>query len=137
MTWLVTTVEQTATVPVSIDSSDVAVLAAGVAASGQPRGRLMLNSASIERPEVLDIAADGSCAVILAASGEGGMPADADERVANAVRLIEAAVARGIAADLFYVDPARPAGRGLAGRAGPRHRDRPPAPCDATATRST
>lgn len=105
MTWLVSTVERTATVPVSIDSSDVAVLAAGVAASGQPCGRLMLNSASIERPEVLDIASDGSCAVILAASGEGGMPADAEERVANAVRLIEAAVARGIAPGLFYVDP--------------------------------
>ena len=37
-----------------IDSSDIAVLAAGVAASGKPRGRLLLNSASIERPEVLD-----------------------------------------------------------------------------------
>ena len=73
-------------VPVSIDSSDVAVLAAGVAASTQPRGRLLLNSASIERPEVLDIAADAACAVILAASGVGGMPANAEERVANAMR---------------------------------------------------
>ncbi len=128
MTWLVTTVERTATVPVSIDSSDVAVLAAGVAASGRPRGPLMLNSASIERPEVLDIAADASCAVILAASGEGGMPADADERVANAVRLIEAAVAQGIAAGAVLRGPARAAGGGLAGRARPRDRDGAPAP---------
>jgi 5-methyltetrahydrofolate--homocysteine methyltransferase len=103
--WLVTTVERTATVPVSIDSSDVAVLAAGVAASTRPRGRVMLNSASIERPDVLDIAAGGDCAVILAASGLGGMPADAGERVANAARLIELAQARGIAGDLLYVDP--------------------------------
>jgi cobalamin-dependent methionine synthase I len=105
MAWLVTTVERTATVPVAIDSSDIAVLAAGVAASTQPRGRLLLNSASIERPEALDIAAEAACAVILAASGEGGMPANAEERVANAVRLIELAMAKAIDADLLYVDP--------------------------------
>jgi 5-methyltetrahydrofolate--homocysteine methyltransferase len=103
--WLVGTVEQTATVPVSIDSSDVAVLAAGVAASGQPCGRLLLNSASIERPEVLDIAAETACAVILAASSLGGMPANAEERVANAVKLIELALAKGIPGELLYVDP--------------------------------
>lgn len=103
--WLVTTVEATATVPVSIDSSDVAVLAAGVAASTTPRGRLLLNSASIERPDVLDLAADGDCAVILAASGMGGMPASAEERVANAVSLIELAFERGISGGLCYVDP--------------------------------
>jgi 5-methyltetrahydrofolate--homocysteine methyltransferase len=103
--WLVTTVEATAVVPVSIDSSDVAVLAAGVAASTQPRGRLMLNSASIERPEVLDIAAEAACAVILAASGMGGMPASAEERVQNAIRLVELALARQIPGELCYVDP--------------------------------
>ncbi len=105
MTWLVETVEATAGVPVSIDSSDVAVLAAGVAASTQPRGRLLLNSASIERPEVLDLAAVSGCAVILAASSAGGMPADAGERVANAAGLIEAAIARGIPAERLFVDP--------------------------------
>jgi cobalamin-dependent methionine synthase I len=103
--WLVTTVEETAAIPVSIDSSDVGVLAAGVAASTQPRGRLLLNSASIERPEVLEIASETGCAAILAASGLGGMPASAEERVTNAVRLIELALARNMAPDLLYVDP--------------------------------
>lgn len=105
MAWLVETVEATAGVPVSIDSSDVAVLAAGVAASTQPMGRLLLNSASIERPEVLELAAATGCAVILAATSPGGMPANADERVANAIALIEAAVARAIPADHLFVDP--------------------------------
>jgi hypothetical protein len=105
MAWLVETVEATAGVPVSIDSSDVAVLAAGVAASTQPVGRLLLNSASIERPEVLELAAATGCAVILAATSPGGMPANADERVANAIALIEAAVARSIPADHLFVDP--------------------------------
>ena len=105
MAWLVETVEATAGIPVSIDSSDVAVLVAGVAASTQPVGRLLLNSASIERPEVLELAASAGCAVILAASSAGGMPANAEERVANAVSLIEAAIARAIPADHLFVDP--------------------------------
>jgi 5-methyltetrahydrofolate--homocysteine methyltransferase len=130
MTWLVEVVEGSATVPVAIDSSDVAVLAAGVAAatrpasvadtrpagvaastrpagvaSTRPAGRLLLNSASLERPEVLDLAAANGCAVILGAGGRAGMPANADERVANAVELIGAALDRGIPSELLYVDP--------------------------------
>jgi len=104
-TWLVTAVEASAGAPVSIDSSDVAVLAAGVAASTRPAGRLLLNSASLERPEVLDLAATGACAVVVAASGRSGMPANAEERVANAAALIEEAIARQISPDLLYVDP--------------------------------
>jgi 5-methyltetrahydrofolate--homocysteine methyltransferase len=105
MAWLVATVEAAAGVPVAIDSSDVAVLAAGVAASTRPAGRLLVNSASVERPEVLDLVAETGCAVVLAASGRGGMPANAEERVANAIELVEQAMARNIEGDLLYVDP--------------------------------
>ena len=105
MAWLVEVLEPFARVPLAIDSSDVAVLAVGVATSRVPAGRLLINSASVERPEVLDLAAASRSAVVLAASGRGGMPADAEERVANAVELVEAAVARGIAYDAMYVDP--------------------------------
>ena len=105
MAWLVGVVEASAKVPVSIDSSDVAVLAAGVAASTQPVGRLLLNSASVERPEVLELAAATGCAVILAASGRGGMPANAEERVTNAVALVEEAITRQVPLELLYVDP--------------------------------
>jgi hypothetical protein len=105
MRWLVEVVEATAGVPVSIDSSDTAVLAAGVAASRRPMGRLLLNSASVERPEVLELAADAGCAVVLAASGRSGMPANADERVANATALVRKAIALGIAEAHCFVDP--------------------------------
>jgi 5-methyltetrahydrofolate--homocysteine methyltransferase len=105
MAWFVTTVEAEAAVPVAIDSSDVAVLAAGVAASAGAAGRLLVNSASVERPEVLDLVADTGCAVVLAASGAGGMPANAEERVANAIALVEQAMARNIEGDRLFVDP--------------------------------
>jgi 5-methyltetrahydrofolate--homocysteine methyltransferase len=105
MTWLVGVVEGSAGVPVAIDSSDVAVLEAGVAASTQPAGRLLLNSASVERPEVLDLAAASGCAVVLAATSRSGMPADAVERLANATELLAQAFERGIDGSRCYVDP--------------------------------
>ncbi len=105
MAWLVSTVEATAKIPVAIDSSDVAVLAAGVSASRQLRGTLLLNSASLERPEVLEIAAASNCAVVLAASGASGMPSGVDDRIHNAIAIVELALAHLIPADFLYVDP--------------------------------
>lgn len=105
MAWLVTTVEATATVPVAIDSSDTAAIAAGVAASVQPRGQLLLNSASVERPDVLGIAEATGCAVVLACSGPLGMPADADDRLRNGVDIVELALARQIPLEACFVDP--------------------------------
>ncbi|MHB8961158.1 MAG: dihydropteroate synthase [Candidatus Limnocylindrales bacterium] len=103
--WLVTTVEASARVPVAIDSSDVAVIAAGVSASTQPQGRLLLNSASLEHPEVLDVAQEAGCAVILACSGPSGMPADTDDRVRNGIAIVELAIARQIPLEACFVDP--------------------------------
>ena len=103
--WLVTTVEASAKVPVAIDSSDVAVMAAGAAASDQPQGRLLLNSASLERPEVLDIAETFGTAIVLACSGATGMPANAEERVRNGIGVVELALAKQIPASACFVDP--------------------------------
>ncbi|HEY5630144.1 MAG TPA: dihydropteroate synthase, partial [Candidatus Limnocylindrales bacterium] len=103
--WLVTTVEASARVPVAIDSSDVGVIAAGVSASAQPQGRLLLNSASLERPEVLDVAEEAGCAVVLACSGTSGMPASAEERIRNGIAIVELAFARQIPFDACFVDP--------------------------------
>ncbi len=105
MAWLVDTIEATAKVPMAIDSSDVAVLAAGVSASRQLRGTLLINSASLERAEVLEIAAASNCAVILSASAASGMPAGVDDRVHNAITIVELALAHQIPAGFLYVDP--------------------------------
>ena len=105
MAWLVDTIEATAGVPVAIDSSDVAVLAAGVSASRRPKGPLLLNSASLERPEVLEIAAASTNAVVLAASGSSGLPSGVEDRVANALTIVELALAHQIPGDFLYVDP--------------------------------
>lgn len=102
--WLVDAVEPVAGVPVAIDSSDVAVLRAGVAACRRPNGAPLVNSVALERPELLPWVA-GDCPVVLAATGPGGMPADADARVRNATALLEAAFAAGIRASAVFLDP--------------------------------
>src|SRR5205807_1175507 len=67
--WLVRTVEPMSSVPVSIDSSNLEIIAAGLDACEQLAGRPMLNSASLERQEALDRAAVSRFPVIVTAAG--------------------------------------------------------------------
>jgi cobalamin-dependent methionine synthase I len=105
MRWLVGMVGAAVSVPVSIDSSASEVIAAGVEAASQFPGRPLINSASLERPAVLDLAAAAHCPVVLGAVGEGGMPAGAAERVANGIRIVEEATRRGLDLSQLYLDP--------------------------------
>jgi 5-methyltetrahydrofolate--homocysteine methyltransferase len=65
----------------------------------------MLNSASLERVGLLDLAVQSGGPVVLTAAGESGIPGDADGRVENAGRIVELALARGIPLERIYVDP--------------------------------
>jgi len=104
--WLVGFVESLGTgIPVALDSSSTDVIRAGLEASARRDGAPLLNSASVERLDVLDLAADHGSPVVVTAAGRGAMPADATERVANASALVAAASARGIGPDRLYVDP--------------------------------
>ncbi|MBS1241808.1 MAG: acsE 1 [Gemmatimonadetes bacterium] len=105
MRWLVGVVEAVAEVPLSLDSSSSSVLRAGLAAGRRRGGPPLLNSASLERLDVLDTAAEAGCAVVLAAIGEGGLPGDVPERVANAMRLVDLAVGKGLEPAALFVDP--------------------------------
>jgi hypothetical protein len=103
--WLVAAIEDATSVPLSIDSSAPEVMRAGLEAMKRSAGTPMLNSASLDRLDVLDLAAAEGCAVVLSASGDGRMPADAAQRVANAERIVEAATGRGLALGALHVDP--------------------------------
>jgi Pterin binding enzyme len=104
MAWLVGHVQSWTDTRLSIDSSHERILAAGLEVA-RVGTRPMLNSASLERQAVLGLAHDVGGAVMVTAAGEGGMPRDAQERVGNASRMIEAATARGIAPSEIFVDP--------------------------------
>ncbi len=103
--WLVGAVEDATAVPLSLDSSAAEVMRAGLAAMNRSGGKPLLNSASLERLDVLDLASAEGCAVVLSASGGGGMPANAAERVANGHRIVEAAASRGLTLGALHVDP--------------------------------
>ena len=104
MRWLVKFIEQVSPVPLSIDSSNLEIIEAGLEACQARAGKPMLNSASLERLQALDIARDGNLPVVVTASGETGMPQDAEGRVANASRMVEAALSKSIPIDRLYVD---------------------------------
>ena len=109
MRWLVGMLAPLVDVPLSIDSSNLETIGAGVAAAAEAAGARvgppMFNSASLERIEALDLAARLGGAVVVTAAGESGMPANAEARVANATRIIEASLARGILLGQIFVDP--------------------------------
>ena len=104
MRWIVGAVEDATDVALALDSSSAAVLRAGLAAASRRAGAPLLNSAALDRMDVLDLAAAEGCSVVLSATGPGSMPANADERVANGRALVDAATARGLALDALHVD---------------------------------
>jgi cobalamin-dependent methionine synthase I len=105
MRWLVNAVHQMSPLPLSIDSSKSEILRAGLEACADHPQRPLLNSASLERPDVLDLACEFNAHVVVSAAGESGMPNDVEERMGYATRIVEAAQERGLALADLYIDP--------------------------------
>lgn len=103
--WLVRAVETMTGLPLSVDSSNLEVIQAGLEACGKGRARPLLNSASLERTAALDLALAHNARVVVTAAGQRGMPAGVEDRMANASRMIEAALAKGIPLCDIFVDP--------------------------------
>lgn len=105
MSWLVGLIGAASAVPLSIDSSNQQIIEAGMEAAGTRAGPPMLNSASLERIDALELARHSGGPVIVTAAGAGAMPAGTEERVANATRIVEAALVKEIPLSRMYVDP--------------------------------
>jgi len=105
MAWLVAKTAAITPLPVSVDSSNIDVIRAGLEAWDPARGRPMLNSASLERLEALDLARAHDALVIVTAAGAKGMPSGPEERLLNATAMVEDALAKGIAVGDIFVDP--------------------------------
>lgn len=103
MQWLVRAVQQLSALPLAVDSSRVETLRAGLEVMGARR--CLLNSASLERLEALDLARQFGAEVVISAAGEKGMPQGTEGRVANAARMVAAARQRGFALEALYLDP--------------------------------
>jgi hypothetical protein len=103
MRWLVETVQELSPVPLSIDSSNTDTLRTGLSADRRKAGRPLVNSATLERLDTLDLVREFNCQAIVTASGYTGMPADEHERVANVTELLRHA--SGIPLSDVHVDP--------------------------------
>jgi hypothetical protein len=103
--WAAGTLQEVSSVPLSIDSSNVEILRAGLEACDPAKGKPMVNSVSLERKESIHVAADAGAAVIAAAGGEASMPTGKEERLANLERLLELLRKAGLQDGDIYLDP--------------------------------
>ncbi len=105
MRWLVDCFQRLANVAPSIDSSNSEIIEAGLERYEGGLGRPMVNSVALERLETLDLIKDYDAKCIVSSASESGMPKNAEQRVENASRVIDAALERGIELSDVYIDP--------------------------------
>ena len=106
MRWLVQAIQQQMSdTPLSIDSSNSEIIAAGLEVYDSSVGRALLNSASLERLDALDLVTQYNTKVMVTAASESGMPQTPEERVDNASRMVDAANDKGIATEDIFIDP--------------------------------
>lgn len=104
MRWLVNAVQEVSTVPISVDSSNSEIIAAGLAEIDSSRGKTLINSVALERLETFDLVEKYDTKTIITASGESRMPTNDIERVENVLRLLEEAERRGVKEEDIFVD---------------------------------
>jgi cobalamin-dependent methionine synthase I len=105
LVWLIETVQDVVTVPVCIDSPNVAALRAGLDASG---GRALVNSASAESDRmepVLKLVKEKDARVICLTLGDSGLPKTAEDRLRVARKLLAKADELGIEREDIFFDP--------------------------------
>jgi len=105
MAWTVEVVQQASSIPISVDSSNLEILKAGLQACDTSRGPAMVNSVSLEREEAIDAAAEFKAVVIASAAGEKDLPSTTDGRIANLDRLMPKLAEAGIDLPSIHVDP--------------------------------
>jgi 5-methyltetrahydrofolate--homocysteine methyltransferase len=103
--WAASIIQQVSAVPLSIDSSNVEILQAGLEACDPAKGSPMVNSVSLERKDAVKIAKSAGAVVIAAASGEASMPTNKEERIANLKSLITLLEDNGFTFPQVHLDP--------------------------------
>ncbi len=106
MSWLVATVQDVIDVPLSLDTTNLEAIKAGLALA---KRQAIVNSTSAE-PERLErvppVAAEYNAGLIALTMGKSGIPMTAEERVSIAMeQLIPRAMEVGIPMENLYLDP--------------------------------
>jgi hypothetical protein len=103
--WVAEVIQKVSSVPLSIDSSDLTILRAGLEVCEKSRRKPMINSVSLERAAAIEIARDAGAVVIAGATGETSMPCTAEERIQNFEQLLPKLTDAGLDYADIYLDP--------------------------------
>jgi 5-methyltetrahydrofolate corrinoid/iron sulfur protein methyltransferase len=108
MEWLVTTVQEVTKLPLSLDTTNIDAIEAGLKAYRPLGGPPIVNSISV-RPERMDtllpLAADSGARAVALMLGVEGIPRDANERGVLLAEFLYRASQSGLAEGDIYVDP--------------------------------
>ena len=113
MQWLVETIQETCSTPLSLDSQKPVVIAAGLKAINAENG-VILNSTPLNKKsdeEVLDkyiemaSNAGPKASIIALTMDKNGVPQDIDTRVAVAAEIVSKAMEKGFDTQRIFIDP--------------------------------
>jgi 5-methyltetrahydrofolate corrinoid/iron sulfur protein methyltransferase len=113
MQWLVESIQETCSTPLSLDSQKPDVIAAGLKVVNADNG-LILNSAPLNRKsdeEILDkyiemaSQAGPKACIITLTMDKNGVPQDVDSRVAIAAEIVQKAMEKGFDTHRLFIDP--------------------------------
>lgn len=113
MQWLVETIQQTCSTPLSLDSQKPTVIAAGLKVANTQNG-ILLNSSPLNKKtddqildKYIDMAkqAGPKAAIIALTMDKNGVPQDTDTRVAIAAEIVSKALEKGFDAQRLFIDP--------------------------------
>ena len=105
MQWLVSTVQEVADLPLSIDTMNPVAMEAGLKAC---RKRPLLNSASGKtdsKEQMLPLAKKYNCDVVISVMTDKGMPPDVDSKIESVMDTVTYANELGIPNEAIWVDP--------------------------------
>lgn len=105
MRWVVPVVQAATSIPISVDSSNMQILEAGLDVCDASRGKPMVNSVSLERESAIAIAARHHAVVIASAAGKSDLPNATQERVANLDAIIDRLRQAGFTLGDIHADP--------------------------------
>ncbi len=103
--WTVDVVQPAVSIPMSIDSSNMEILKAGLDACDTERVRPMVNSVSLERADAVAVAKAANAVVIASAAGADSLPNSVEERMTNIDAICEKLEAEGFERAAIHVDP--------------------------------
>lgn len=105
MKWLATFLTERFETPLSIDSSNKEVLAAGLNCCKTDISVPMLNSVSLEREDCLELIQQFKAEVVVGATGREDMPTTLEGRMENFTEIITKLDALDIARERMHLDP--------------------------------